>query len=175
MRIPIAPPGYIRVRVQDLSWGEDRKTKAVAVEFRTVASDEPLYINYRLEPDMTVEEAAFLSRYRFSNLLGFYPWPDPAMGDLRSYSHLKDTTPIPGTVSFDGQELQTERYVAGVIVVAVAFFANVSLAVARPPSALDLPALSSQDYESLRPELPPVDPPGYHASLDERPGGNFQR
>ena len=175
MRIPIAPAGYRSVRVQDLSWSEDRKTKAVAVEFRTVDSDEPLYVNYRLEPDMTAEDAAFLSRYRFSNLLNFYPWPDPTMADIRNHAHLKNTTPVPGTVMFDGQELHTQRYVSGEIVVDVVFLPNVSLAVARPLRTVALPALTSEPYESLRPELPTENPPGYHAFVDERPGGNFQR
>ncbi|HEX8079668.1 MAG TPA: hypothetical protein VF557_05625 [Jatrophihabitans sp.] len=159
--------------MQDLSWSEDRKTKAVAVEFRTVSTSEPLYVTYRLEPEGVIEEAAFLGRYRFSNLLGFYPWPDPAMRDVRYYSRLENTNPTPATLTFDGQELDTQRYVTSEIVVDVAFFTDVSLAVARPPSPLDLPALTSAPYESLRPELPAADPPGYHASLDT-PGAVFQ-
>jgi hypothetical protein len=126
-----------------------------------------------MEPDMTIEEAAFLSRYRFSNLLGFYPWPDPAMGDVRYYSRLKDTTPVSGTLTFDGQELHTQRYTAGEVVVDVAFFSNASLAVARPASALELPTLTSEPYESFRAEIPPPSGEyfGYH---EQRPGGDFR-
>jgi hypothetical protein len=174
MRIPLAPPGYKRVHVQDLSWSEDRKTKAVAVEFRTLTSNEPLYVTYRLEPDWTIEDAAFLSRYRFSNLLGFYPWPDPAMADIRNHVHLKSTPPTPGSLTFDGQELETQRYAAGGIVVDVAFLPNVSLTVARPRNALALPALTSEPYESLRPEIPPPDG-GYFGFHEQGPGGDFQR
>ncbi len=173
MRIPIAPSGYTRVQVQDLSWSEDRRAKAVTVEFRTVDSNEPLFINYRLEPDITIEEAEFLSWYRFSNLLDAYPWPDPAMGDVPYDSPLGDTAPTPGTLTFDGQELRTQRYIAGEIVVDVAFLTNACLAVARPLYAMALPALTSEPYESLRPELPAADPPGYHASLD-MPGEAFR-
>lgn len=172
MRIPLAPPGYSSARVQDLSWSEDRKTKAVAVEFRTVTSNEPLYVTYRLEPDWVFEEAAFIGRYRFSNLLGFYPWPDPAMGDVRYYSHLKDTSPIPGTLTLDGQVMETQRYVTDEIVVDVAFLANVSLSVARPHNTMDLPALTSEPYESLRPEIP-LSSGEYVGFHEQGPGGDF--
>jgi hypothetical protein len=173
MRIPVAPPGYIGARVQDLSWGEDRKTKAVAVEFRTAASNEPLYVSYRLEPDWVIEDAAGMGHVRFSNLLGFYPWPDPAMADVHNHSHLRNTTPVAGTLTFDGHEVHTQRYVASEVVVDVAFFPNASVSMARPLSAVELPALTSAPYESFRSEiLPPNEEySGYHA---QRPGGDFQ-
>jgi hypothetical protein len=62
MRIPLAPSDYRTARVHDLSWGEDRKVKAVAVEFRTISGDEPLYVDYRLEPDWVIGEAASQGR-----------------------------------------------------------------------------------------------------------------
>jgi hypothetical protein len=83
-------------------------------------------------------------------LLSFYPWPNAAMADTRNHSHLKTTVPLPGTLRFDGQEVGAQRYVTSEIVVHIAFLANASLAVARPGSAVDLPALTSVPYESSR-------------------------
>jgi hypothetical protein len=172
MRIPLTPPGYLRASVQDLGWGEDRKTKAVAVEFRTVASNEPLYVTYRQERDWTTEEAADIGRAQFSNLLQFYPWPNPAMSDIRNLAHLTRAVPTPGTLTFDGQQLSTQRYVTSEIVVDIAFLPNASVSVARQPSALELPALTSEPYESFRREVPLATGEyiAYHA---QRPGGDF--
>jgi hypothetical protein len=174
MRIPAAPPGYRVASAQDLSWSEDRRTKAVAVEFRTIASNEPLYVTYRLEPDWVIEEAADIGRARFSNLLQFYPWPDPAMSDVRNLAHLTRAVPTPGTLTFDGQQPSTQRYLTSEIVVDIAFLLNASISVARPPSALELPALTSEPYESFRPEIPPATGEyiAYHA---QRPDGDFLR
>lgn len=154
MRIPLAPPGYRPAHVQDLSWSEDGKAKAVAVEFRTISGNEPLFAIYRLEPDWVIEEAASQGPARFSNLLGFYPWPDAAMTEIRNHAHLKTTTPTAGTLLFDGQEVESHRYVASEIVVDVAFLADASLTVARASSALELPALASEPYESVRTPQP---------------------
>ena len=174
MRIPIAPSGYISARVQDLSWSEDGKTKAVAVEFRTVRSNESLYVVYRLEPDWVIEDAVDMGQVRFSNLLHFYPWPDAAMADVRNVSHLKGARPIPGTLTFDGQELETQRYATREVVVDVAILPGASLSVARPLGVLEPPALASEPYESFRPEMPAASGEyfGHHA---QRPGGDFQR
>lgn len=151
MRIPLTPPGYRAAHIQDLSWSEDGKAKAVAVEFRTTSGDEPLYVVYRLEPDWVIEEADSQGRARFSNLLGFYPWPDSEMTDIRHHSHLKTMTPTSGTLLFDGQEVGSQRYVTREIVVDVAFLCGASLTVARPAITVELPALASVSYESLRP------------------------
>ena len=155
MRIPIAPPGYRTAHVQDLSWSEDGKAKAVAVEFRTTSGNEPLYVIYRLEPDWGIEVAS-QGRVRFTNLLGFYPWPDAAMTDIGHHSHLLATTPTPATLLLDDQEVASQRYVTKEIVVDVALLTDGSLTMARPASTLEAPALASRPYESFRLQSPPV-------------------
>jgi len=155
MRIPLAPPGYRTAHVQDLSWSEDGKAKAVAVEFRTTSGNEPLYVIYRLEPDWGIEEAS-QGRVRFTNLLGFYPWPDAAMTDISHHSHLLATTPAPATLLLDDQEVASQRYVTNEIAVDVAFLADASLSVARPSSTLAPPVLASRPYESFRLQSPPA-------------------
>ena len=172
MRIPVVPPGYVIASVQDLSWDEDRRTKAVAVSLRDPAGD-PLFVIYRLEPQWVFEDAVEMGQARCLNLLRFYPWPEPGQPeDTSLQADVAHATAVVGALRFDGQPVDSQRYVSHGVVVDMVFFADASLGVARPRGAT-LPNLHTEPYESFGAEIPPTDGEyfGYHG---QGPGGDFQ-
>lgn len=174
MRIPLAPPGYRVDRVRDKSWDEQRRTKAVAVTFRTPIG-EPLYVLYRLEPEWVLESADEMGSIHCLNLLQSYPWTQPGSPQPASLQ-VEDPRGIRVTnaLRIDGQPVNSRRYVVHGVVVDMVFLPGLSIGIARPDSTA-LPDLQTEPYESLRPELPANDSGEYRGYLEERPGGNFPR
>jgi hypothetical protein len=82
-------------------------------------------------------------------------------------------TAVAGALRFDGQPVDSQRYVSSGVVVDMMLFIDASLGVARPASVV-LPDLQTEPYETFRPEIPPPSGEyfGYH---EQRPGGDFQR
>jgi hypothetical protein len=76
-------PATAQHTVQDLSWSEDAKAKAkaVAVEFRNDLGQRAAVCDLPPRTRLVIEKAASQGPARFSNLLGFYPWPDTATTD----------------------------------------------------------------------------------------------
>lgn len=172
MRIPLAPPGYRVDTVRDKSWDEHRRTKAVAVTFRTSTGDA-LFTIYRLEPEWVLAGADEMGAARCLELLRFYPWPPPGRPEDRLLQ--ADAIParaVTGALRLDGELVRSQRYVSGAIVVDLVFLAGASLGVARPVGA-PLPDLQTGPYESLRPELPVADGGEYRGYLEQRSGGSF--
>jgi hypothetical protein len=153
MRIPLAPPGYRVDTVQDLSWDEQRRTKAVAVTFRTPTGD-PLFVIYRLEPEWVLDENTDeMGRARCLNLLRFYPWAAPGRPeDSLLQADVVQARAVTEALRFDGQPVDSQRYASGDVVVDMVFLTDASLGVARPAHAV-LPDLQTEPYESLRPDL----------------------
>lgn len=173
MRLPIAPAGYIVASVQDLSWDEDRRTKAAAVTFRDPAG-EPLFVIYRLEPQWVFEDAVEMGQARCLNLLRFYPWPEPGRPeDTSLQADAANATAVVRALRFDGQPVDSQRYVSHGVVVDMVFFVEASVGVARPASAT-LPDLQTEPYETFRPDIPPPSGEyfGYH---EQGPAGDFRR
>ncbi|HST46952.1 hypothetical protein [Jatrophihabitans sp.] len=173
VRTPLAPPGYRLDSVRDKSWDERRRTKAVAVTFRTSTGD-PLFVIYRLEPEWVLEDAAEMSSIHCLNLLQFYPWSQPESPQpARLQADLSQEAVVPNALRIDGQPVNSYRFVVHDVVVDMVFLPGISIGIARPANAA-LPDLQTGPYESLRPELPATDSGEYRGYLEERPGGNFR-